>query len=107
MSEALEPILSERLAETVFLPLPDIARRARLWRLHVEEGDEQLTFRTPGGFVCGFAASADPINRAVILAMALTGGPLWPYAFPSLLDRVQRHWKQAQASNQLNKTDPR
>lgn len=94
MSEHLiQRTLSDRLAETIFEPLPEIARRARIWGLQVEEGDGQLTLRPWGGPVCGLSEGTDPINRAVILGMALIG-PLWPYAFPSLLDTVQRLWKQ-------------
>jgi len=85
--------LTERLADTVFVSLPEIARRARRWGLEVQEDEQQLVFRN-GGFTCGLTAGTDPINRAVILAMAVAGGPLWPYAFPSLLERVQRRWKQ-------------
>lgn len=90
-------LLTAHLAETVFLPLDQIAERCRRWGLVAELGDGQLTLRRPPAaeqpFAGGLAERTDPINRAVVLGLVLVG-ELWPMAFPDLLLEVNRKWKE-------------
>jgi hypothetical protein len=82
-------LLTERLVETVFLPLDQIAERCRRWGLVAELNDGQLTLRRPPKagvpFAGGLAEGTDPINRAVVLGLVLVGEP-WPMALATLIN---------------------
>jgi hypothetical protein len=81
------------LADTVFEPMEEIARRAERWgvRAVVAEGQVTLTPGWQGGIVGALAESTDPIGRAVVLAFVLFG-QFWPQLAPDLLDQVNRRW---------------
>jgi hypothetical protein len=59
----------------------------------IERRDErELIFRGPSGITTGLAEGIDPISAAVCIATAIAG-LFWPFAFPSLLERVNAEWR--------------
>lgn len=87
--------LTDHIAETAFLSLPEIAIRARAWGLTVRDiSFGELAFTGPAGIAGGLTTSIDPVNRAIVLAFVLLGQE-WYREIPGLVGAVNERWKAA------------
>lgn len=86
--------MEERIIELVFAPwetLPAELKKLGL-KCELEENGETLLVRNES-FGTALTRNTDPINKAVIIALALCG-PSWGRFYPQLLEKIDKEWKQ-------------
>ena len=89
--------MDKRLAEMAFAPMDElVAWLSKILvngEVSVEDGDVILFRNHDLNYGGGFCYWSDPVTKGVMIASAIAGGGLWPFAFPNLLKEIDLKWK--------------